>query len=176
MTRRIDPTTSDDRSSAPGRAWASGLLNLSAVLVVYFVVPVQGGLSRGRLTLSIGVTLLAVAGVAWIVWREARQRTGGGGPRLRGLHLILALEFVLVAFALLYYTLTVNGIDHFAGMSTRIDALYFATVTTTTVGFGDIVPLSQVARGLVTLQLVFNVIFVAMVANLVKQGLQARWA
>jgi voltage-gated potassium channel len=112
--------------------------------------------------------------VGWIVVREARRRTAGIGPRLRGLHLVLALELVLVAFALMYFTLAVNGTDQFVGIATRIDALYFSTVTMTTVGFGDIVPRGQTARALVSLQLVFDVVFIALVANLVRQGLRAR--
>jgi voltage-gated potassium channel len=174
MTSRVDPGTPDERTEAPSDAWWVGLLNLAAVLVVYFVVPVQAGLSAGRLALNTAVALIAVAVVAWIVVREARRRLEGVGPRLRGLRLVLALEVVLVAFALVYFMLVVNGTGHFVGITTRIDALYFATVTTTTVGFGDIAPLSQVARALVMLQLVFNVAFIALVANLVRQGVQER--
>jgi voltage-gated potassium channel len=174
MTSRVDPGTLDERTEAPSDAWWVGLLNLAAVLVVYFVVPVQAGLGAGRLALNTAVALVAIAVVAWIVVREARRRLAGIGPRLRGLHLVLALEFVLVVFALVYFTLVVNGTDHFVGIATRIDALYFATVTMTTVGFGDIAPLSQAARALVMLQLVFNVAFIALVANLVRQGVQAR--
>jgi voltage-gated potassium channel len=174
MASRVDPQTPDGRSPAPSDSWWVGVLNLAAVLVFYFVIPVQAAASVWRLALDAAVTLIAVAVVSWIVVREARRRTAGVGSRLRGLHLVLALELVLVAFALLYFTLAVNGTDQFAGIATRIDALYFATVTMTTVGFGDIVPLSQAARALVTLQLVFDVAFIALVAHLVKQGVQAR--
>lgn len=86
------------------------------------------------------------------------------------------LELVLVAFPLTYYVLAVSGTDHIAGMATRIDALYVTTVTMTTVGFGDIVPVSQAAQALETLQLEFNVAFIALVAGLNRQGFQARVA
>ena len=35
-----------------------------------------------------------------------------------------------------------------------MDALYFTTVTFATVGFGDITPVSQLARGVVTVQMI----------------------
>ena len=87
---------------------------------------------------------------------------------------MLAFEVVLILFALLYFSLAVNAADQFDGIATKIDALYFATVTMTTVGFGDVAPLGQVARALVTLHLVFDVVFIALVTSLVRQGIQMR--
>jgi hypothetical protein len=43
-----------------------------------------------------------------------------------------------------------------------------------TVGFGDVTPVGQWARALVTLHLVFDVAFIALVANLLKRSVEAR--
>jgi len=45
-------------------------------------------------------------------------------------------------------------------------------VTTTTVGFGDIAPVGQTARAVVTAHLVFNVAFVAAITSLIRGNLQ----
>lgn len=60
------------------------------------------------------------------------------------------------------------------GIETRLDALYFSATTMTTTGYGDIVATGQLARGLVTAQLVFDVVFVATVVGLIQAGIRRR--
>ena len=77
-----------------------------------------------------------------IVAIEAR----GARRRLSGWHLVLVLEVVLVVFSFVYYLIAGNNPEEFAGLVTRLDALYFATTTTATVGFGDVHATGQLAR------------------------------
>jgi hypothetical protein len=46
-------------------------------------------------------------------------------------------------------------------LDTRVDSLYFTLSTLATVGFGDISADGQLARTIVTVQIVFNLVFVA---------------
>ena len=55
-----------------------------------------------------------------------------------------------------------------AGLHTRLDSLYFATTTLATVGTGDVHAAGQVARALVLVQMIFNVVFVATIAALLS--------
>jgi voltage-gated potassium channel len=163
------PPREQRRSVRDGvRAWWTGGGNLLAVLVFYFVVPVSTEDAPLALLLSALVALVAVGVVALIVVREALRLASGDGPGLRGLHVVLALEIVLVGFAFIYYLLAVFTTQQMSGIDTRLDALYFSAVTTMTVGFGDLNPIGQLARGVVTAHLVFNVAFVAAVTSLLR--------
>lgn len=85
----------------------------------------------------------------------------------------LATSVILyvLAFSNVYYQLSGYRSDSFAqvahpGTLTRLDAVYFALTTATTVGFGDIAPASQAARAIVSLQLVSGLILLGGVVAL----------
>jgi voltage-gated potassium channel len=142
-----------------------------AILVLYFVVPVDA--ERAPVGVLLGVLLGAAAlvGVVAVVVAEAR-----GARRLVGRHFVIALEVALVVFAFAYYVIATNDTGQFGGLSTRVDALYFSTATAATVGYGDVHPTGQPARALVTLHMVFNLVFIAGVVNLVRDRMSERRA
>jgi voltage-gated potassium channel Kch len=147
--------------------WRNGA-NLVAVLIFYFSAPVGDQHSPASLALGVILSLAAAGAVGLLLLRQARQPSAG----LRAVHLLLALEIVLAAFSLSYYALAINTDGQMVGIATRLDALYFSTTTMTTVGYGDIHAAGQVARAVVTLHLAFNLVFVAVFANLVRTRLQ----
>lgn len=63
----------------------------------------------------------------------------------------------------------------FVGLATKTDALYyFALTTLTMVGFGDVHAAGQLARALVIVQLLFNVVVLASAARVLSRGIAAR--
>lgn len=141
------------------------------ILLAYFLAPFNAGRAPIGVVAGIVLSVLAVGLVAVVIAREVRR----GERRLTGYHLLVALEIVLVTFALLYYLLASSSPGQFVGLRTRLDGLYFATTTITTVGYGDVHPAGQLARGFVTVQLIFNLVFVAAFANLWRDRMaQAR--
>ena len=60
----------------------------------------------------------------------------------------------LCLFALLYTSMSITSASSFSEPLSRTDALYFTTSTFATVGFGDITPVSQLARGVVSVQMI----------------------
>ena len=63
-----------------------------------------------------------------------------------------------------------------SGLDTRIDALYFTLTTMTTTGYGDIHATGQLARVLVSVVFVFNIVFIGMLGSqLSKSGLLDRF-
>ena len=48
---------------------------------------------------------------------------------------------------------------------TRLDALYFSVTMFATVGFGDITPVTELARVITVLQMLANLIFLGVVAR-----------
>lgn len=79
--------------------------------------------------------------------------------------LSLLVSFVIVGFAASYYSMSLRG-NSFPSIHTRLDALYFTVVTLGTVGYGDITPVSQGARALVTFQILVNLSLIATLIRL----------
>jgi hypothetical protein len=83
---------------------------------------------------------------------------------------------LLVVFASVYYLIDKAQVDSFSEAMTKTDAMYFTVTVFSTVGFGDITATSEVARTLVTLQMLFNLVVFGLVAKLifgaVEMGLQ----
>lgn len=151
------------------RPWKTVVAVLVAVLAVYFVVPVDA--QRAPLGVLAGVTISAAALVAVVLAVADEVR---GAQRLSGWHLLLALEIALVVFSFLYYFVASQHPDEFVGLDTRLDALYFSTATAATVGYGDVHASGQLARGIVTLHMIFNIVFVAAVVTLAKVQMTER--
>lgn len=126
---------------------------VALLVTAYFLIPLSHEelrvLPRTMLT---GLTFLALG--VFVV-----RQLGRGGDRLG--HLVVALTFVLVTLAATAYRLELSRPEQFTGMATRLDALYFTLVTMATIGYGDIHPAGQAARALVSVTIVFDVIFVA---------------
>lgn len=145
----------------PGRRHLRRALLASALLVVvYFLLPVEADVTGARV---VARTVLAAAGVvvaAMLVGRLViRLRWGGTGTVAAAL--LVALVGGVVTFALVDYLVAVAWPGEFADLRTRVDALYFAVTTLTTTGFGDVHAQGQLARALVTVQMVYNVAVLA---------------
>jgi hypothetical protein len=143
-----------------------GTATFVAVLVLYFAVPLDVRPSPVRLAVELVLALSALAWVALVITREARGQLSGATRGMRGRHLALLLELALVLFALTYYLLAIHGTDQMVGIETRLDALYFTASTMATVGYGEVHPVGQVARGVATVHLVFDVVVLALAARL----------
>jgi voltage-gated potassium channel Kch len=89
-------------------------------------------------------------------------------------HVAAALSAYLLAgvfFGVLYWALEQVWAGSFAltGEFTRVSAIYFSFVTLATLGYGDIVPRSDVARGLAIVEAIGGQLFLAvLVARLVS--------
>jgi voltage-gated potassium channel len=152
------------------------LLGLVAILVVYFTAPVEGDKSVVRLVLDIAITIAAVAVVVMVTGREFRRMQVGESLRLTGAQLLIVLEIVLVVFSGLYYTMARHGTHEMSGLHTRVDALYFTATTIATVGYGDIHSVGQLARVVNTVQLVFDILFIAIFVRLLATATGQRQA
>ena len=145
-----------------------GLLTITVLLWVarpvtaWFDLPLLSAISLGLWTL---IALFAAAGVLRFALRATQ---------IDAEHLYAALSAYLLAgifFGVLYWVLEQIGPGAFAGADkfTRMSALYFSFVTLATVGYGDIVPRTDVARGLAIVEGVGGQLFLAvMVARLVS--------
>jgi hypothetical protein len=144
---------------------------LLLVVAVYFVVPVRED-PVGGMAFRAAATSLLLAALAAVVVVEVRQAlVNEDGPVDR---LIAAIALVWVVFALAFYVLNLHRPDELTGLETRVDALYFAASTMLTVGYGDVHASGQLARGLVLVQMVFDVAFVATAGAVLSARMRSR--
>ena len=75
--------------------------------------------------------------------------------------LVTLLGLLVTGFAAIYYAMDRNG-TQFAGLANRVDSIYFTVTTLSTVGFGDITATSSTARLVVTVQMVFDLVYIGL--------------
>jgi hypothetical protein len=162
-------------SPRPSRVITIGRPVLTCVLLVvaYYLVPIDpdawGSTVAWRAVLTVIVGLV----VTWLIAREIRHHLVD--PRRAPLiGLLAALVAGVVFFALADYIVAVSDDDQFVGLLTKTDGLYFALTTLVTVGYGDVHAEGQVARGLVSIQMLFNVIVIAGGVTVLSRQLRAR--
>jgi hypothetical protein len=156
-------------SSAPARDLSKaerrrrimlGLLRSLVITVVligaYYLLP----LSRLAdfpfgLSLTVGVialTCVAVLQVRWVVVAKY--------PAIRAIEAITTIApLFLLLFSAIYFLMVLTDVGSFSEETlTRTDSLYFTVTVFATVGFGDITPVSQAARLMVTAQMILDLI------------------
>lgn len=144
------------------------------MLVVFYAVPVSTEASAGRATITVVLTLLGIAALAWAIVEQVKRQLHS---RSEDVHtLVMLLVLVAMVFALGFFVLETHLPGQVSGVSTRTDALYFTLSTLTTVGYGDVHASGQLARGLVILQLVFNAVFVGALVSTVVGTIRSRRA
>jgi hypothetical protein len=136
---------------------------VGAVLVLYFVLPLDRGFSAATLAaLAAGVLVLGLL-MAWQVRSILRSRH----PAVRAVEAIaLSLPLFLLLFAGTYVVLSGSDPKAFTEPLSRVDSLYFVVTVFSTVGFGDIAPVAEGARVLVTVQMVGDLLLIGLVLRL----------
>jgi voltage-gated potassium channel len=140
------------------------------LLVAYFVVPVQS--SDNNIGFRIAGTAVLVAAAVWLLIREIRKTLKDPVAPLAGL--VLGIIGGLLVFALVDYIIAVTQPGQFESLQTRIDGLYFALATLATVGYGDAHAAGQVARAVVCVQMVFNLVIIGAAVSVFNMQLRAR--
>jgi voltage-gated potassium channel len=165
--------------TAPRRRVLAALLRAtltSTVLVVlYYTLPVTGRLAASTTVWLLGGLLSFAAVITW----QVRAILGSRYPALRAIEaLASAVPLFLLVFAATYFKMADVQPQAFSEPLTRTDALYFTVTVFSTVGFGDITPATQVARGTVMVQMLGDLLVVGLVLRVmlgaVKAGRQRR--
>lgn len=123
------------------------------VLGLYFAIPIGGFNEQNP---AAAWLRLAAVGLAFLAVMAVQLRTimTAHVPQIRAAEAVVeSVLLLLCLFAMLYVSVSMTASSAFSEPLDRIDALYFTTSTFTTVGFGDITPDSQLARSLVSVQM-----------------------
>lgn len=153
----------------------AGLLGQALLVVVaYYLVPVLEP-DAGALTWLRGAAALALFAVAvWWISRHLSRAVPAEHADLRLDRLLLIVVGGIAFFALADLVVARVAPGEFIGLDTKTDALYFALATLTTVGFGDVHAEGQLARGLLVVQMAFNLVVLASAAHLLVGELGER--
>jgi hypothetical protein len=143
-----------------------------AAVVAYFVIPLDRELGIVlAIAVLVGLLLLLVP----MTIRHAMRIELSPTPLRDALKaLTTLLTLLIVGFATVHYTLARNYDGEFDGIHTKVDSLYFTVTVISTVGFGDITAIGQTARVIVTLQMIFDLLFIGLAVRLLGQVVAQR--
>jgi len=154
----------------PVSAGSNRCVLLTVIVVVWLARPVAAWFDHPTLSaMTLGIWTLIGLFAAAAALRFAMRAT-----LVDAEHLYAALSAYLLAgifFGLFYWVIEqiAPGTFAAAGDFSRMSAIYFSFVTLATLGYGDIVPRTDVARGLAIVEGVGGQLFLAvMVARLVS--------
>ena len=171
-SQRYEELTPAQRNRLITKMLTRSILVALLIVVAYYALPLDRPADIGLVILVGGLLALALI----LTW-QIRMIVGSPFPRIRAVEtLVVGIPLLLVVFASVYYLIGRAQVDSFSEAMSKTDAMYFTVTVFSTVGFGDITATSELARTLVTIQMLFNLIVFGLVAKLifgaVEMGLQ----
>ena len=162
-TSRLTELSRRERRRAMVDTALRSSLSVAVIVGLYYVVPLGGG-AADALSLT-GAAIGAAIFVAVMTW-QVRRILSADVPELRAIEsLAVVLPLFLVVCAWTYVTLSHLDAASFSEVLNRSSGLYFTIITFGTVGFGDISPRSDLARLLVSVQVLVDLGFLAVVVR-----------
>lgn len=142
------------------------LLVLTASFLLYFLIPVDGFNESNPAAAWIWLSGVVLAFLA-ILGLQVRIVVSARVPQVQAVEAVVqSVVIFILLFALLHLSLSTTDPSSFSEPMDRVDALYFTSSTFTTVGFGDITPVTSLTRGLVSIQMIAGLGVLVMVAKL----------
>jgi voltage-gated potassium channel len=138
------------------------LVSWTALLGAYYLIPFDDRSAAGAVVrFVIGMVILIVVLVRLLV-----RILNAENPGLRAVEsLALVVILLIVVFAATYLSLVSESPHSFNQALDHSSALYFTITVLATVGFGDIVPVTDLARMIVSVQMIVDLVFIAAVVR-----------
>ena len=160
--------------TAPRRRVALALLRAAltatVLVVLYYTVPVSGAMDASAVALLLGGLLVFAVVITW----QIRAIVESSYPGLRAVEaLAFAIPLFLLLFALVYFKMADLQAQAFSEPLNRTDSLYFTITVFSTVGFGDITPLTQPARIVTMVQMLGDLVVVGLVLQVMLGAVKA---
>jgi hypothetical protein len=139
------------------------VLLFAAILCIYYALPFDGG----RMDTGTWTRLLSdLVVLSLTVYVFARRILTAELPHFRAIEaLAVAFPRFICIYAGIYLGLSHQDPSAFNEVLSHTSSLYFTVVTFGTVGFGDIRPVTDIARLIVTSQILVDLVFVAFVVR-----------
>lgn len=121
------------------------------------------------------VVVVLIASLVPLAAARARRIIGSTRPALDAAEaLITLLTLLVLGFATVYYVLSLRAPGQLSGIETKLDSVYYTVSILSTVGFGDVSADGQVARLAATVQMLFDLVFVALAVRLLGWAYRQR--
>ncbi len=168
-----------DAANPPGwrvvRSALRAAASTAVLVTLYYLLPLDKSSTAVAVTfLAIGLVLL----IGVITW-QVRTIIRSPYPAMRAIEaLATSVPLFLLLFAATYFVMARVTAGSFTQQLTRTDALYFTVTVFSTVGFGDITAKSEVARLVVTAQMVADLVTIGLgirvILGAVRRGQERR--
>jgi len=160
---RYEDLTQSQRRNLAIRLVLRSLVVAILLFVGFYILPMDRPERAGVIVLIVGFAVLALV----LTW-QVRAIIGSPYPRLRAFEtLTIGIPLLLIVFASAYYLIQNADPNSFTQPLSKTDSLYFTITVFSTVGFGDITAKTEVARILVSIQMMFDLAVFGLVAKLI---------
>jgi hypothetical protein len=138
---------------------AQALVSVAVLLALYYVVPTSGS--------RVGPVACAIVFLG-VVSFELRAVVRDPLPVPRAaIAMARILPLFIVLFAWIYVAMSTNDPSTFSEPLTKSGALYFMITVLSTVGFGDITPVTDSARLMVSVQMICDLVVIGILVKLI---------
>lgn len=139
-------------------------------VALYFLVPLdQAPDAATAVSFALALVLFTA-----LVGRQARAVIRAPYPRLRAIEALFTIvPLLLLLFSVVYVLIEQGRPGSFSESLSRSDAIYFSVTVFATVGFGDIVPLTQAARLVTVVQMLFDVLVLGLSVKVILGAAEA---
>jgi hypothetical protein len=136
---------------------------------VFFVLPMEDlAEANPSFMLLVGMTTFVV-----ILAVQLRAILRSDHPRLRAIEAVaVALPLIVVVFATIYLSISLADPAAFSEPLTRLASIYYTVTVLSTTGFGDITADGDAARAVVTIQMLIDLVLIAVVVRLLAMAAQ----
>lgn len=141
---------------------------LLGFLVITLMLNMVPDTPDGRILAPLFIAIAAIAIYAWFFRRQLRSIDASRFPTLRAAEaLVLVAAMFLGIFAMIYVMISQEHAEAFTEQLDPFTAYYFSLTVLATVGFGDITPVSVLARSVTMVQMALDLAFIAVLIRVV---------
>ncbi|MBR7838263.1 hypothetical protein KDL01_33635 [Actinospica durhamensis] len=145
------------------------VLTVLVLGVAYFVMPLEGFKADD----DIPILVVSLIAIVLLVLFQVGRIVRADYPGLRAIEaLAFTASLLLFVFAVTYDVMDAETSGAFNVALTRLDSLYFTVTVFGTVGFGDITAHSPAARSVVTVQILFDFVFLGVAVRVIASAVQ----
>jgi hypothetical protein len=137
-------------------------------IAIYYWLPLKRSVDDGFRVLIVGLLIFGV-----VLYFQIRSIIASSFPRIKAIGALgVGIPLLLVVFSAVYFLIENSVPGSFSEPLDKTDALYFTITVFATVGFGDIVAVSTLARVFVSLQMLLDLVVIGIIAKVVLGAVQ----